>query len=49
MTWEGFQELTADRKAKGFNVVQIVCGPYPDEGLLEPRWENEGGLPYSNR
>jgi hypothetical protein len=24
MTWEGFQELTADRKAKGFNVVQIV-------------------------
>jgi hypothetical protein len=30
MTWEGFQELTADRKAKGFNVVQIVCGPYPE-------------------
>ena len=26
MTWEGFQELTADRKAKGFTVVQIVCG-----------------------
>ena len=34
MTWEGFQELTADRKAKGFTVVQIVCGPYPDEGFL---------------
>ena len=31
MTWEGFQELTADRKKKGFNVVQIVCGTYPDE------------------
>ena len=46
MTWEGFQELTADRKAKGFSVVQIVCGPYPDEGLFEPRWENEGGKPY---
>jgi hypothetical protein len=44
--WEGFQELTADRKAKGFSVVQIVCGPYPDEGLFEPRWENEGGMPY---
>ena len=28
-----FQELTADRKAKGFNVVQIVCGPYPDDNL----------------
>ena len=48
MTWEGFQELTADRKAKGFNVVQIVCGPYPDEGFLEPRMANEGGLPYES-
>ena len=27
LTWEGFQELTADRTAKGFSVVQIVCGP----------------------
>jgi len=49
MTWEGFQELTADRKAKGFSVVQIVCGVYPDEGLFEPRWENEGGKPYETR
>ena len=48
MTWEGFKELTADRKAKGFNVVQIVCGPYPDEGFLEPRLANEGGLPYES-
>lgn len=46
MTWEGFQELTADRKAKGFNAVQIVCGPYPDEAMMEARWENEGGKPY---
>lgn len=46
MTWENFQELTADRKAKGFNAVQIVCGPYPDENMLEARWENEGGKPY---
>ena len=49
MTWEGFQELTLDRKAKGFSVVQIVCGPYPDEGFLKPSLENEGGLPYLNR
>ena len=49
MTWEGFQELTADRKAKGFSVVQIVCGVYPDEGLFEPRWENEGGKPYATK
>ena len=46
LTWEGFQELVADRKAKGFSVVQIVCGVYPDEGLFQSRWENEGGKPY---
>jgi hypothetical protein len=49
MSWEGFQELTADRKAKGFSVVQIVCGTYPDEGMMEPSWENEGGKPYLTR
>jgi hypothetical protein len=49
LTWEGFQELTADRRAKGFNVVQIVCGVYPDEGLFQTRWENEGGKPYLTR
>ena len=47
MTWDGFQQLTADRKTKGFNVVQIVCGTYPDEaGTMLPSWENEGGMPY---
>ncbi|MEI7901903.1 MAG: DUF4038 domain-containing protein [bacterium] len=45
--WEGFQELTADRKAKGFTVVQIIGGgPYPDEPPFDSRWKNEGGLPY---
>ena len=44
--WEGFQQLTADRKAKGFTVVQIVAGPYPDEPPFDPRWANEGGMPY---
>jgi len=48
MTWEGFQELTADRKAKGFNAAQIVCGPYPDENMMKARWENEGGKPLEN-
>lgn len=46
LSWDGFRELTADRSAKGFNAVQIVCGPYPDENMMEPRWGNEGGLPY---
>ncbi len=49
MTWEGFQELTADRKAKGFSAIQIVCGPYPDEDMMESRWENEGGKPYTTK
>ena len=49
LTWQGFQELAADRKEKGFSVIQIVCGPYPDEGPFEPRWENEGGMPYKTR
>ena len=49
LPFEGFRELTADRKAKGFSVVQIVCGVYPDEGLFEDRWENEGGKPYTTR
>ena len=49
MTWEGFQELTADRKAKGFNVVQIVCGAYPDENHFQERWKNEAGFPYTSR
>lgn len=44
---DGFRELCADRAAKGFNVVQIVCGPYPDEELLDARSANEAGLPYA--
>ena len=42
LTWQGFQELTADRNKKGFTVIQIVCGTYPDErGLLQPSWQHE--------
>lgn len=46
LTWEGFQSLTADRKEKGFSVIQIVCGPYPDEDRFQETWKNEGGFPY---
>lgn len=49
LSWEGFQELCVDRSAKGFNTVQIVCGPYPDEDAFDPGWANEGGMPYENR
>ena len=49
MSLDDFKELTADRKAKGFSVMQIVCGPYPDEGHFEERWKNEAGFPYTAR
>lgn len=49
MSLSDFQELTADRRRKGFTTVQIVCGPYPDEDMMEARWANEGGLPYTTR
>ena len=49
MTWEGFQELTADRAAKEFNVVHIVCGAYPDENHFQERWKNEAGFPYHRK
>ncbi len=47
ISWDGFQQLTADRKTKGYTVVQIIGGgPYPDERLFDERWKNEGGMPY---
>jgi hypothetical protein len=43
VTWNEFQLLTADRKKKGFNVIQIIAGPYGDMHLFDPRSANEGG------
>jgi len=43
---DGFRQLAADRKAKGFSVIQIVAGPYPDEPAFDPRWANDAGMPY---
>jgi hypothetical protein len=48
LTWEGFQELCEDRRSKGFNTVQIVCGPYPDETPFSEGWDNEGGTMYAD-
>jgi hypothetical protein len=46
----GFQRLTADRVAKGFNVIQIVAGGQPDADAgdepFDPRQANAGGLPW---
>jgi len=45
LSWEGFQELTADRKAKGFTLIQLVAGLVPPEELapVDPGFSNEGG------
>ena len=44
---EDFKSLTADRVAKGFNVVQIVAGLYPDMPAFDERGANEAGFPWA--
>ncbi len=44
---EGFRALAADRKAKGFTVVQIVAGLYPDMPPFDPRGANEAGQAWT--
>jgi hypothetical protein len=41
---DGFNTLAADRHEKGFDVVQIVAGLYPDEPPFDDRGKNEGGF-----
>jgi hypothetical protein len=41
-----FKRLAEDRVEKGFNVVQIVAGLYPDMGAFDPRGANEAGFPW---
>jgi len=43
---EDFQQLAADRVAKGFTVIQIVAGLYPDMPPFDPRGANEAGYPW---
>jgi hypothetical protein len=42
-----FRTLVADRKSKGFTVVQIVAGLYPDMPAFDPRGQNEAGFPWT--
>jgi hypothetical protein len=47
LSWpDDFHKLAADRKQKGFNVVQIVAGLYPDMPALDERGANEAGFPW---
>ena len=41
-----FGTLAKDRVQKGFTVVQIVAGLYPDMGAFDPRGANEAGFPW---
>jgi Protein of unknown function (DUF4038)/Domain of unknown function (DUF5060) len=41
-----FQTLAQDRIRKGFSVVQIVAGLYPDMPPFDPRGQNEAGYPW---
>jgi hypothetical protein len=43
---EDFQQLAADRVAKGYNVIQIIAGLYPDMGSFDARGANEAGFPW---
>ncbi|MHB1462979.1 MAG: apiosidase-like domain-containing protein [Armatimonadota bacterium] len=43
----GFQTLALDRVKKGFNVVQIVAGLYPDMPAFDARGANEAGFPWT--
>ncbi len=48
---DGFRELAADRARKGFNVIQLVVGPFPDfsatEAAFDPQQANEGGWSWA--
>ncbi len=47
LSWpDGFETLTADRLRKGFTMVQIVAGLYPDMPWLDERGANEAGFPW---
>lgn len=43
---DDFRVLAADRVRKGFTVVQIVAGLYPDMPQFDPRGANEAGYPW---
>jgi hypothetical protein len=43
---EDFERLAADRLEKGFTVIQIIAGLYPDMPPFDPRGANEAGFPW---
>ncbi len=43
---DDFERLLADRLEKGFTVIQIIAGLYPDMPAFDPRGANEAGFPW---
>ncbi len=43
---EDFQTLAADRRDKGFTVIQLVAGLYPDMPAFDERGLGDNGLPW---
>lgn len=43
---EDFSELTNDRLQKGFTLIQIIAGLYPDMPPFDERGANEAGFPW---
>lgn len=47
LAWpDDVKTLAAERSKKGFNVIQIVAGLYPDMPAFDERGENEAGFPW---
>jgi hypothetical protein len=47
LVWpDEFQQLTTDRATKGYTVIQIVAGLYPDMPAYDERGFNEAGHPW---
>ncbi len=44
---QGFQTLATDRLTKGFSVIQMVAGLYPDMPWYDERGANEAGFPWA--
>src|SRR3989344_1846965 len=45
-SWEDFKTLVADRKKKGFTVIQTVVGVPPEVDIFSSHAANSGGLPF---
>lgn len=44
---DGFARLCRDRAEKGFNLVQLIVGPYPDMDAWDERGRSPAGFPFT--